>query len=54
MLQTFYREDAPRLRGRPEEVQRKATPKTGQKPAAWHRYTPVKRQALARIGVASL
>ncbi|GED70957.1 hypothetical protein BRE01_46590 [Brevibacillus reuszeri] len=49
-LQTFYREDAPRLRGRPEEVQLKATPKTGQKPAVWHRYMPLKRQARARIG----
>lgn len=37
MLQTFYREDAPWLRERPKEGQQKATPKTGQKPAAWHR-----------------
>lgn len=32
--QTFYREDAPRLRGHPEEARRKATPETGQKSAA--------------------
>ncbi|RED24058.1 hypothetical protein DES34_11482 [Brevibacillus brevis] len=37
MLQTFYREGAPWLRERPKEEQQKATPKTGQNPAAWHR-----------------
>ncbi|RNB54456.1 hypothetical protein EDM57_17490 [Brevibacillus gelatini] len=45
-LQTFYREGAPRLRGRSEEGQPKATPKTGQKPAGRHRYMPVKRQTI--------
>ncbi|WP_289135462.1 hypothetical protein [uncultured Brevibacillus sp.] len=42
------------MRGRPEEVQLKATPKTRQKPAAWHRYSPLKRQARAQIGAQGL